>query len=225
MSIQHVAIIMDGNGRWAQKRHRPRFWGHIKGTSVVSEIVEEAVALNLSSLTLYAFSTENWKRPDSEVVVIFKLLKKYLKDERDRILKNKIQFKVIGKRDLINEDINAEIIKLEKESSNHTGLNLNIAINYGGRAEIIDSIKKLNQDDIRNLNEQTFSQKLYNSHIQDIDLVIRTGGDQRISNFLLWEIAYAELFFTPTLWPDFSRSQFQSIISESNNRNRRFGGV
>ncbi len=223
--LKNVAIIMDGNGRWANARFKPRFWGHVRGAKVVHQIVEKAVDLELQSLTLYAFSTENWSRPANEVQILIKLLDKFIDNEAEKILSHNIRFKVIGDLDSLDPHLRAKVERLENESSLHDGLLLVFAFGYGARSEIVKTTQKIIDSGVQKVDEKTFSQTLFCPEISEIDLVIRTGGDQRISNFLLWQIAYAELFFTPTLWPDFSAEEFNVILSKVNKRERRFGGV
>lgn len=224
--INHVAIIMDGNGRWANERRRPRVWGHVRGSRVVSDIVETAVNLNLGALTLYAFSTENWKRPPAEIDTLFRLLKKFLVRERTRILKNNIRFKMIGDISSLNEETKSIILDIEKKSSDNTGLMLSFAFSYGGRKEIVDAANKfMSENPGKPLSEETLSNYLYRPEIGDVDLMIRTAGDQRISNFMLWESSYAELYFTSTKWPDFTSPELEQIIDSVSKRQRRFGAV
>lgn len=225
-SIKHVAIIMDGNGRWAKQRFRPRVWGHIRGSNVVSKIVASASQLGLDALTLYAFSTENWSRPKEEVTTLFKLLYKFLKKERESIKKNNIQFKVIGNISKLEDHVQTLIKDVEAESQSATGLKLSFAFSYGGRQEILDSVNKyITENPGKEITESAINQNLYRPEIGDVDLMIRTAGDQRISNFLLWQASYAELFFTDTKWPDFSAKQFEEIIGDVSGRNRRFGSL
>ncbi len=217
---------MDGNGRWANQRFRPRIWGHVRGTAVVSDIVQAADDLGLKALTLYAFSTENWSRPLEEVTNLFRLLKKFLLKEKQRILTNNIKFKVIGEI----QNLPAETIKLIKEvellTTNATGLNLTFAFSYGGRAEILRAVNSFTASNPGSPITQTDMDSLmYRPETGDVDLMIRTGGEQRVSNFLLWQMAYAELYFTPTKWPDFTASEFKKIIDHVSNRERRFGNV
>lgn len=224
--IKHVAIIMDGNGRWANKRFHPRIWGHVRGAAVVSDIVSAADELKLKTLTLYAFSTENWSRPLEEVSTLFKLLKKFLIKEKDRILSNNIKFRVMGDiNSLPSETINL-IKEMEGLTLHASGLNLIFAFNYGGRSEIIRSVnsfQKMNPNKL--ITETDLSQFLYCPEIGDVDLMIRTGGEQRISNFLIWQMAYAEMYFSETKWPDFSPQEFRAIIEKVSQRERRFGNV
>jgi undecaprenyl diphosphate synthase len=225
-SIKNVAIIMDGNGRWAKQRLRPRVWGHVRGSQKVREIVTSASELGLESLTLYAFSTENWSRPTDEVTSLFKLLKKLLLNEKKTILKQNIQFNVIGNYKVLDTEVVLLIEELRELSRHNTGLKFSLAINYGGRSEIVDSVNKfLKKSNIREITEEDISNNLYNPNLGEIDLLIRTSGDQRVSNFLLWQICYSEFFFTKTKWPDFSKKEFEEIISSVSERERRFGGT
>lgn len=224
--IKHVAIIMDGNGRWAQGRCRPRVWGHIRGSSIVSGIVEEADDLGLNALTLYAFSTENWSRPLGEVTTLFSLLKKFLLKERKKILKNRIRFKVIGDTSNLPLPTRNLIDKLEDETKDFNGLKLSFAFGYGGRAEMVNAVNSwIEENPNKKFTQEDMEKHLYQPDLGDVDLLIRTGGDQRISNFLLWQMAYSELFFTTTKWPDFTREEFRGIIYQVSGRERRFGTI
>lgn len=217
---------MDGNGRWAESRFRPRVWGHVRGASIVSNIVEEADELGVEALTLYAFSTENWSRPVSEVQTLFSLLKKFLINERVRILKNKIRFRVIGDLSGLPSATKELIKNLEAETENLSGLKLTFAFGYGSRNEILHAVNKfIERNPNEKITEEGLSQQLYAPDLGEVDLLIRTGGDQRISNFLLWQIAYAELFFTQTPWPNFTRDEFREIVTKASLRERRFGNV
>ncbi len=221
--IKNVAIIMDGNGRWALNKLHPRIWGHVKGASRVNQVAEEASDLGLKSLTLYAFSTENWKRPQKEIQTLFKLLRKYLDRETDYIIKNKIRFRVIGSIVSLPQITQELILNLENETKEFKGLELNFAFDYGSKKEIIESVNKyILKNPGKIISEEQFEKNL---DLPQIDLLIRTGGDLRVSNFLLWQLAYAELFFTTTKWPDFTRKEFQQIVKKVSNRERRFGGV
>ena len=225
-NIKHVAIIMDGNGRWAKKRFRPRIWGHVRGSGVVSEIVQAADDMDIKALTLYAFSTENWSRPVEEVSILFKLLKKFLLKEQARLIKNNVHFKVIGEINGLPEDTVNLIKETEALTSKATGLKLTFAFSYGGRSEIMRAVNQFQiQNPSRLMTEDELSARLYRPETGDVDLMIRTGGEQRISNFLLWQMAYAELYFTPTKWPDFSPVEFKKIIQHVSVRERRFGNV
>ncbi|AYF43267.1 MULTISPECIES: polyprenyl diphosphate synthase [Halobacteriovorax] len=222
--LKHVAIIMDGNGRWAQNRAHRRVWGHVRGSSVVSNIVEKADDMGVKALTLYAFSTENWGRPPSEIRTLFLLLKKFLIKERNKVLKNNIKFNIIGDISKLPKDTVKIIDDLKRDSKDNTGLKLTFAFGYGGRAEIISAVNKLIAEDIE-VTEESISNALHAPELGDVDLMIRTGGDQRISNFLLWQIAYGELYFTETMWPNFTCTEFEKIIMEVEKRERRFGQV
>ena len=224
--INHVAIIMDGNGRWAKQRLRPRVWGHIRGASVVADIVEQADDLGVQSLTLYAFSTENWSRPDGEVRLLFKLLRKFLEKEYDRIIENNIRFRVIGDTSGLPRTTLRTIENLSNKTVQNSGLKLNFAFGYGGRQEILDAANSwIKENPGKELTLEQLESGLYAPECEDVDLLIRTGGDKRISNFLLWQAAYAELFFTDVKWPDFTVGHFKEIVSRVQRRERRFGSV
>jgi undecaprenyl diphosphate synthase len=225
-TINHVAIIMDGNGRWAKARHRPRIWGHVRGASIVSSIVEEADELNLKALTLYAFSTENWARPLDEIKFLFKLLKKFLIKEEEKIIKNNIVFKVMGNLEGLPVETLNHIKSVEQKTSNNSGLKLTFAFGYGSRNEIVDAVNSfISKNPGVTFTKEALQENLYYPTLGDVDLLIRTGGDHRVSNFLLWQIAYAELYFSETKWPDFTTSEFRSIIQEIQNKERRFGMI
>lgn len=225
-AIKHVAIIMDGNGRWAKKRFRPRIWGHVRGSAVVSDIVKAADDIGLEALTMYAFSTENWSRPLEEVSSLFKLLKKFLIKEKARILANNVKFKVIGEIQTLPVETISLIREMEELTKDAKGLKLTFAFNYGGRSEILRAVNTfyLNQPN-RLMTEADLNELMYRPETGDVDLMIRTGGEQRISNFLIWQMAYAEMYFTPTKWPDFTPSEFKKIIEHVSCRERRFGNV
>lgn len=225
---KHVAIIMDGNGRWAKKRHLPRIEGHRAGSKSVQEVVETFARIGIKYLTLYAFSKENWKRPKREISTLWKLLKDYLKREDKVLVKNNLRLKVIGQREDIPADVLSELKRVEELTKNNARMTIVLALNYGGRAEIVDAVKKILMDktiEPASLNEETFSSYLYTSGIPDPDLLIRTSGEQRISNFLLWEIAYSEIWITPQLWPDFRRKHILQALVEFQKRERRFGDI
>lgn len=225
-NIQHVAIIMDGNGRWAEGRSHERIWGHVRGSSVVSNIVEEADDRGLKALTLYAFSTENWSRPSKEIKTLFKLLKKFLLKERKKIIDNRIRFKVIGEICELPQETIELIREIENTTKDFEGLKLTFAFGYGARNELVYAFNKLMEQKKGDpVTEADIQQALYQPDLGDVDLLIRTGGDQRISNFLLWQIAYAELFFTPTKWPEFTTKEFSSILDTVDKRERRFGSI
>ena len=223
----HVAIIMDGNGRWAAQRHLPRVEGHRAGIDSVRDTVETAARLGLKVLTLYAFSIENWKRPASEVSTLMVLLKRYLRLELNTLLGNNIKFNVIGRPADLAPDIREELDAAQVRTAGNTGLLFNIALNYGGRAEIVDAVRRAIRDGIPAdaLDEQRFADLLYTQGQPDPDLLIRTSGEMRISNFLLWQIAYSEIWVTDTLWPDFRRRHLLEAILDFQKRDRRFGGI
>lgn len=224
--IEHIAIIMDGNGRWANERAHRRIWGHVRGAQVVTDVVEKAQELGVKALTLYAFSTENFSRPKEEVSSLFSLLKKFLQRERKRVLQNGLRFKVIGDYSALPDETKSLIVDLENLSKKNSGMWLNFAFGYGGRAEILHAVNKCRMADPQSeITEETLAANLYNSDAGDVDLMIRTGGDHRISNFLLWQAAYAELFFTPVKWPDFSGRLLEEIFYKVSERERRFGTV
>lgn len=225
-NIKHVAVIMDGNGRWAKQRSHPRVWGHVRGSAVVSHIVQEADDLGIEALTMYAFSSENWSRPQTEVLVLFNLLYKFLKKERARILKNNIRFKIMGDISNLPEQTKKLIGQLESETAHHTGLKLTFAFGYGARAEIAYAVNRfMKANPGKDITEDALNEYLMIPDLGDVDLLIRTGGDHRVSNFMLWQIAYAEMFFTETKWPDFTITEFRYIIEQVAKRERRFGAV
>ena len=224
---QHVAVIMDGNGRWAAQRHLPRVEGHRAGIDSVRDIVESSARIGISVLTLYAFSVENWKRPVTEVSTLMSLLKRYLRLELNTLLRNNIQFKVIGRFDELARDVQTELKAAEDRTSSNTGMRFNIALNYGGRAEIVEATRRMLAAglDPDALDEARFSDFLYTAGQPDPDLLIRTSGEMRVSNFLLWQSAYAEIWVTDTLWPDFRRRHLLEAIIEYQKRDRRYGGI
>ncbi len=221
---QHIAIIMDGNGRWAKKRGLARSFGHVEGAKALRRIIEYLPKIGVKYLTVYAFSTENWNRSEEEVSTLMSLFLKYIKNERKSMIKNGIRFYVSGRKNNVSQNLLSEIEKLQEETKNNERLTLNIAFNYGGRAEIIDAVNKIIETDEKNIDEKIFSKYLYNS-FPDPDLVIRTSGECRISNFLLWQIAYSELYITDILWPDFDEKEIDKAIENYSKRDRRFGGV
>jgi undecaprenyl diphosphate synthase len=228
---RHVAIIMDGNGRWAKLRHKRRVEGHRAGIASVRDVVETSARCGLQVLTLYAFSIENWKRPKPEVSTLMGLLKLYLRRELDTLLRNNIRFQVIGRMNELAPDVQAELQRGMDRTAHATGLLFNIALNYGGRAEITDAVRRLATDLLANgrdpsrIDEQMLSSYLYTAGQPDPDLLIRTSGELRISNFLLWQIAYAEIWVTEVLWPDFRRRDLLQAIADFQKRERRYGGI
>jgi undecaprenyl diphosphate synthase len=224
---RHVAVIMDGNGRWAAQRHLPRVEGHRAGIDAVRDVVESSARLGIPVLTLYAFSVENWKRPVTEVSTLMTLLKRYLRLELKTLLRNNIRFKVIGRVEELARDIQDELHAAEAKTAQNTGMQFNIALNYGGRAEIIEATRRLLAAGVRpeDLDEARFSGFLYTAGQPDPDLLIRTSGEMRVSNFLLWQIAYAEIWVTDTLWPDFRKRDLLEAILAYQKRDRRYGGI
>jgi undecaprenyl diphosphate synthase len=223
----HIAIIMDGNGRWAARRHLPRVEGHNAGIDAVREAVEASARMGIDVLTIYAFSVENWKRPLSEVNFLMALLKRYLRLELKTLLENNIRFLVLGRLNELSPDISEELRDAERQSASNTGLRFNIALNYGGRAEIIDAVRRMSEAglDLSMIDERQFSDFLYTAGQPDPDLLIRTSGEMRISNFLLWQIAYSEIWVTETLWPDFRRRHLFEAVLAYQKRDRRYGGI
>ena len=223
----HVAVIMDGNGRWAAQRHLPRVEGHRAGIDAVRDTVETAARLGIQVLTLYAFSVENWKRPASEVGTLMLLLKRYLRSELNTLLSNDIRFRVIGRIDELAPDIQDELRVAMERTAKNTGMLFNIALNYGGRAEIVDAARRAIEAGIRanDLDEERFAGFLYTAGQPDPDLLIRTSGEMRVSNYLLWQIAYAEIYVTETLWPDFRRQHLLEAVLAYQKRERRYGGI
>ena len=222
----HVGIIMDGNGRWAKQRGKNRLIGHKEGAERVIDIVEASKNLGIKYLTLYAFSTENWKRATEEVNGLMLLFEQFLKSQKKMMLKEKVRLRIIGKKEEVSERLLKVIDKVEKDTylENPT-LELNIAFNYGGRTEIIDGINQLLKEGKTSINEEEFRAYLYNTYMPDPELIIRTSGEFRTSNFLLWESAYSEYYITETLWPDFKEEQLKMAIESYMKRDRRFGGV
>ena len=227
----HVAIILDGNGRWAKSKGMPRNYGHIQGAKTVEVICEEAYNMGINYLTVYAFSTENWNRPSDEVEALMKLLRNYMKNCLKRASKNNMRVKVIGKKEGLDADIRNQIEELEKATENNTGLTFSIALNYGSRDEIIRGIQQVARDvkngelDIDNITEELFSDYLDTKGLPEPDLMIRTSGEQRISNFLTWQLAYTEFYFTDVPWPDFNKKELEKAVEAFQKRDRRYGLV
>lgn len=220
----HIAIIMDGNGRWAKKRGMPRTYGHKAGADTLRKILTYCGELGVKYLTVYAFSTENWKRAKEEVDALMFLFKTYLKNEKKLLMKNNVKFLVSGRTEGVSQDLLAEINRLEEATKGNTGITLNIAFNYGGRAELVDAIKEIIKHDEKEITEEIVEKYLYNQ-LPNPELLIRTSGEMRISNFLLWQIAYSEIYVTETYWPDFDRDELIKAIESYQKRERRFGGV
>ena len=228
---KHIAIIMDGNGRWAKSKGLPRLSGHKAGVKAVRKITETCSKIGLQHLTLFTFSSENWKRPTSEVNALMKLLLSSIHNEINRMIKNNVRFTFIGDINKFNDSIQNELLNAYEKTKNNSGLNLNLALSYGGRQEIINAtknlFKKINSGkiNIEDVNENLFSQELYTKNLPNPDLLIRTGGNYRISNFLLWQIAYSEFYITNTFWPSFDEDKLIEAIIEFQNRERRFGKI
>lgn len=228
---EHVAIILDGNRRWAKKRFLPSKAGHAAGSRAVEQICEDAWNLGIKYLTVYAFSTENWKRSEDEVAALMKLLRQYLKDCIKRSMKNNMCVRVIGDITVLDEDLKSSIRELEEISKDNTGLHFQVALNYGSRDEMLRAMRNMS-DDIaagkyrtEEISEEVFTSYLDTNGIPDPDLLIRTSGEERLSNFLLWQLAYTEFYFTDVLWPDFNKKELQKAIDYYSRRDRRFGGV
>src|SRR5271169_5118100 len=228
---RHVAVIMDGNGRWAKARHLPRVEGHRRGADSAREIIRTAGEIGIKYLTLYAFSLENWNRPKDEVDALMKYLVHYLKTETSELNKNNVKLEVIGHIYRLPENVQAQLSKSITVLSKNNSLTLIMALSYGGRTEIVDAVRAIAKQvqrgslDPEDINDEVVSQHLYTRHWPDPDVLIRTSGEMRVSNFLLWQISYAELVVTPTLWPDFRKAQFFAALEEYNRRHRRFGGL
>lgn len=228
---QHVAIILDGNGRWAKAKGMPRNYGHVQGSKNVEKVCEEAWRMGIKYLTVYAFSTENWNRPQEEVNALMKLLRNYMKTCLKTAAKNDMKVRVIGDITKLDEDIQKRILELEEATKNNGGLNFQIAINYGSRDEITRAVCTLAEDVKegklmpKEVNEACIERYLDTHDIPDPDLLIRTSGEQRLSNYLLWQLAYTEFYFTDVPWPDFSKQELEKAIEQYNRRDRRYGGV
>lgn len=228
---QHVAIILDGNGRWAKSKGMPRNYGHAQGSKNVERICEEAYRMGIKYLTVYAFSTENWNRPKEEVDALMKLLRNYMKTCLKTAAKNDMKIRVLGDITGLDDDIRGRIIELEESTKDNGGLNFQIAINYGSRDEMIRAVRRLAGDCVsgkvkpEEIDEAVFERYLDTHDIPDPDLLIRTSGEQRLSNYLLWQLAYTEFYFTDVLWPDFTKEELVKAVGQYNTRDRRYGGV
>jgi undecaprenyl diphosphate synthase len=223
----HIAIIMDGNGRWARARHRPRVFGHTQGVKTVRKVVEGASEIGVKCLTLYSFSTENWRRPKAEIAALFNLLRQYVESDLDTLHGRNVRVRILGSRSGLSADLLQLIQRVEDTTKNNTAFYLNIAFNYGGRDELLRAAGRASAAgwDLAEMKEDDFAPFLDTAGLPDVDLVIRTSGEKRISNFLLWQAAYAEFVFTDVLWPDFDVPDLQSAISEFTSRDRRFGSL
>ena len=225
----HIAVIMDGNGRWAKKRNLPRVAGHRAGVEPVREAVETCARMGMKALTLYAFSVENWKRPRAEVETLWRLLRYYLRNEMPSLMRNNIRFQTIGRVAALPHQIQRELQETIDRTAGNNGLVLSLAVNYGGRAEIVDAlaaiVQKVRRGEVVEVTEEAINAHLYTAGLPEPDLLIRTSGEMRLSNFLLWQIAYAELYVTETLWPDFRRRDLLRAVLDYQKRDRRFGGL
>mgnify|MGYP002517738513 FL=1 len=227
----HVAIIMDGNGRWAKKRGLPRTAGHAQGARVVEQILEDADHMGIRYLTVYAFSTENWTRPDTEVKALMNLLRTYMKTSLVKCAKNNVRIRVIGDKSRLDEDLQKSIANLEESTKSNTGIGFQIAINYGARDEMRRAVQKLagrvqrGELSPEEITEESISNELDTAGIPDPDLLIRTCGEERLSNFLMWQLSYSELYFTDAAWPDFTKEELEKAVDAYNHRERRFGGL
>ncbi len=227
----HIAIVMDGNGRWANERDLERVKGHEQGAESVREITEHAASCGLSELTLFTFSMDNWKRPDHEISFLMDLLNIHLEKERKTIMENGIVFRVIGRIQQLPSDTQELIRDLEDESSENEGMLLRLALNYAGKQEILDAVRKISEniasEDLKpeDINREILDEAMYDPDMKDPDLLVRTGGEKRISNFLLWQLSYTEIYFTETYWPDFRSDQFDQAVRAFNRRERRYGGL
>ena len=222
--IKHVAIIMDGNGRWGIKNKGSRRSGHRAGLSTIEEIIEETIKQNISYLTLYTFSTENWKRPKKEITFLFNLLKNFLSSELDKLIKNKIKLKVIGNKKKFDVKLQKLLNNSEKKTLNNDKLQINLALNYGSKDEILNAIKLVNKNK-QKIAAKNIENNLYTRGIPNPDLLIRTGNTNRLSNFLMWQITYTEIFFEKKLWPDFNKNDYKKILDKYKNLKRSFGGI
>lgn len=221
----HIAIIMDGNGTWAKKRGLPRNYGHKRGAKTLMDLVYYANEINVKYLTVYAFSTENWKRPKEEVDYLMNLPIDFINENRGKLESDNIKVSLIGRRDRLNNELIEKINEIEKDTKNNTGLHFIIAFDYGGHDEIVRAVNKAINDGVKKVDTTSFSKYLDTFEIPNVDFLIRTSGQVRISNYLLWQIAYSELYFTNTLWPDFNIKEFNKALIEYQKRERRFGGI
>lgn len=227
----HVAVILDGNGRWAKKRMMPRQYGHAKGAQVVEQICEDAWNMGIQYLTVYAFSTENWNRPDSEVKILMDIFSKYMVDKLQKVGQKNMKIRFIGERSRLDKAMIEKIENLEESTKDNTGLNFTVALNYGSRDEMVRAMRKMAAEikegklEPEDITEEKYNTYLDTAELPDPDLLIRTSGEERLSNFLLWQLAYTEFYFTDVLWPDFNKKELEKAIAYYNKRDRRFGGV
>ena len=223
--LNHVAVIMDGNGRWGLKRKKSRNYGHLKGIKTVETVIKSSLIKKIPYLTLYTFSTENWKRPETEINFLFDLIRKSLKKKINKIIKQGIRVNIIGKKKELPQDIKKIIKLIEKKTIKNKKITLNLALNYGSKEEIINAFSNLVSKNKGKININNFEQELYTRNIPDPEILIRTGGAKRLSNFLLWQLAYTEIFFIDKLWPDFNENDFNKIINKFYNIKRKFGNI
>ena len=223
--LNHVAIIMDGNGRWGLKKKRSRNYGHLKGLKAVENVIKSSINKQIPYLTLYTFSTENWKRPEKEINFLFDLIRKYIKKNLNKIIKQGIKVNVIGVKKKLPSDIIKNIKIIEKKTLNNKKITINLALNYGSKEEIISACKKFLLTKNKKLDVNNFQDMLYTKNIPDPDILIRTGGTRRLSNFLLWQLAYSELFFVDKMWPEFNDTDYSNIIKKFNQTKRNFGSL
>ena len=223
--LNHVAIIMDGNGRWGLEKRGSRNYGHLKGLNTVETVIKSSIQQKIPYLTLYTFSTENWKRPDSEINFLFDLIRKHIKKNLKRIIKQGIKINIIGKQKKLPSDIVKSLKLIKKKTKKNNAITINLALNYGSKEEIVDACRKFVFEKNKKVDIKNFQEKLYTKNIPDPDILIRTGGTRRLSNFLLWQLAYAEIFFIDKLWPDFSERDFNKVINTFYNIKRNFGKI
>ena len=223
-SPKHVAIIMDGNGRWGIKKKKSRNYGHSVGVKVVEQIISEAISNNIKYLTLFTFSTENWKRPTSEIQFLISLLENYISKEIDTLIKKKIKLKIIGNINKFSKSLKLKLNKVEKLTKNNNVIQINIALNYGSKEEIIRAVKKIKKTSLP-INDKNIAENLYTKNMPDPEILIRTGNRRRLSNFLLWQLSYTEIFFEKKLWPEFTKKDFRKIVLNFSKVKRNFGGI
>ena len=223
--LNHVAIIMDGNGRWGLKKRRSRNYGHIKGLNAVETVIKSSLDQKIPYLTLYTFSSENWRRPDNEINFLFSLIRKHIKKNLEKIIKQGIKINIIGRRKKLPTDIVESLKLIEKKTKKNNAITINLALNYGSKEEIVDACRKFAFGKNKKIDIKNFQKKLYTKNMPDPDVLIRTGGNKRLSNFLLWQLAYAEIFFIDKLWPDFNENDFNKIISKFHKIKRNFGKI
>ena len=223
--LNHVAIIMDGNGRWGLKKRRSRNYGHLKGLNAVETVIKSSLDIKIPYLTLYTFSSENWRRPDNEINFLFNLIRKHIKKNLKKIIKQGIKINIIGRRSKLPTDIFESLKLIEKKTKKNNAITINLALNYGSKEEIVDACNKFVFGNNKKIDIKNFQKKLYTKSIPDPDILIRTGGTKRLSNFLLWQIAYTEIFFEKKLWPDFNEKDYNVIISKFKKTKRNFGNI